>query len=76
MSKYFVFQVPYRENESAFLLDAMHMAAKAYREFHERSTEAMDSLTYPLADDASYLLITEETDDHRPTSAQVSGLIF
>jgi len=76
MPTYLVLQVPYHERESEFLLEAVQTAAKAYRELHERSALATDLQTYPVADDAPYLLIKEEMDDHRSTSAHVLGSMF
>lgn len=76
MPTYVILQVPYHERESEFLQDAMQTAAKAYRDLHERSTAAADVQTYPVADDAPYLLIKEDMDDHRSTPARVLGSMF
>jgi uncharacterized protein YbaR (Trm112 family) len=54
----------------------MQTAAKAYRDLHERSAVATDSRTYPVADDAPYLLVKEDMDDQRSTSAPVLGSMF
>lgn len=74
MSKYFVFQIPYQQDESQFLLRVLQTAAKVHREFHERSTLATDLHTDPETEGAAYLLIKEEMDD--PESTPVSGSLL
>lgn len=67
MAKYVVFQVPYQEKESAFLLHVVQTAVKAHREFDERSTLATELQTDPVADGSPDLHIKEEMDGHQPT---------
>jgi hypothetical protein len=56
-SQYLVLQVPYCEEESAFLISVIQSAVKAHRNFHEKSAVA----TGPQHDLAS------ETDRHQAT---------
>jgi hypothetical protein len=65
MSKYFIFQVPYHAEESQFLLQVCQTAAQAHREYHERSTLAIDLQTDPGVQGASYILIKEEMDHYQ-----------
>ena len=57
-SQYLVLQVPYFEQESAFLINVIQSAVKAHREFREKSAIA----TGPQHDS------TSEMDRHQATS--------
>jgi hypothetical protein len=56
--QYLVLQVPYVEQESAFLISVIQSAVKAHRKFHEKSAVA----TGPQPDS------TSEMDRHQATS--------
>ena len=59
-SQYLVLQVPYCEEESAFLISVIQSAVKAHRKFHEKSVVATGPQPQPDS--------TSEMDRHQATS--------